>query len=474
MRRTATFRWLVGGALLVSALVAGEPARAEGAGAVAPLTVDAVLASVEQSHPTLAASRRDLEGARGDRQAADGGFDLLLRSRAAGTPAGYYRHFRVDAMLEQATPLYGTTFFGGYRLGRGDVPVYDGKLLTNDLGEARVGATVPLLRNGSIDRRRASIARADLGEQGAERGVAAAQLDVKRMASVRYWDWVAANARAKLAMALMETAERRDAQIARRVEAGDVAPIERQENARAILQRSSQRVAFERALQQSAIELSLYYRDTNGAPVVSRPEAAPRLEPPSSWPIEPFERAVEGALSTRPDYARITLQKKQAKIEADLAQNQKLPALDVQVSASKDFGDGLASRRPVEIEAMVMFELPIQNRAARGRDRAAEAMVARIAEVERAARDRITADVRDAMSAIDLARARLLVARSEVDVSRDLERAEWARFAAGDTTLLVVNLREQATFEAQLREIEAMAECQRALVAYRAAVGALR
>lgn len=467
-------RWLVRGALSFALLAAPSVSRAQAAEVAAPLTVDAVLASVERSHPGVAASRRDLEGARGERQAADGGFDLSLKSRAAGMPAGYYRHFRVDAMLEQATPLYGTTFFGGYRLGRGDVPVYDGKLLTNDLGEAKVGATVPLLRNGSIDRRRASIARAELGEEGAERAVAATQLDVKRAASVRYWDWVAANARAKLARSLVETAERRAAQIQRRVETGDVAPIEGQENQRAILQRSSQRVAYERSLQQTAIELSMYYRDANGAPVVPSPDSVPRLEPPASWPLEPFDQAVSSALATRPDYARIGLQKKQAKIEAELTQNQKLPALDVQVSASKDFGDGLASRRPLELEAMVMFEFPIQNRAARGKDRAADAMVARLAEVERAARDRVTADVRDATSAIELARARLAVARTEVQVSRDLERAEWARFAAGDTTLLVVNLREQATFEAQLREIEAMAECQRALVAYRAAVGSLR
>lgn len=122
----------------------------------------------------------------------------------------------------------------------------------------------------------------------------------------------------------------------------------------------------------------------------------------------------------------------------------------------------------------MFLDVPIQNRVARGRAVAAEAALAKIAEQERGARDRIGADVRDATSAIDMARARLAVARSEVAVSQDLERAEWARFAAGDTTLLVVNLREQATFDARVREVDAMAECQRALVLYRAATARLR
>jgi outer membrane protein TolC len=140
---------------------------------------------------------------------------------------------------------------------------------------------------------------------------------------------------------------------------------------------------------------------------------------------------------------------------------------------SKDLGDGSATRRPVEVEAQVLFEVPLQNRQASGRAEAARAALAKVAEQERGARDRVVADVQDARSASELARTRLALARAEVEVSVDLERAEWQRFAAGDTTLLVVNLREQATFAARVREIDALAECQSALVLQRAATGAL-
>ena len=54
-----------------------------------------------------------------------------------------------------------------------------------------------------------------------------------------------------------------------------------------------------------------------------------------------------------------------------------------------------------------------------------------------------------------------------------LATQERARFSLGEGTLLVVNLREQAEAEAALREVDAQAEFQRALAAWRLAVAAV-
>ncbi len=305
-----------------------------------PLVLVDVLGSIERTHPSIAASRRDGDAARAEVQASAGGFDTAFRTRAAGAPAGYYRNFRVDAVIEQPTPVWGSTVFGGYRIGRGDVPVYDGKLLTNELGEARAGIVVPALRNGSIDRRRANIERADIGQRGADAGIGAAILDTKRTGALRYWEWVAAGTRTKIADALLEVALRRDEQIAKRVERGDLPPIERQENARSILQRQSQKVAQDRAFQQASIELSQFFRSASGVPIVPGAAKVPVLDAPTSWPLETFDAAIAAAYSGRPDLERLALQKAQAKVEVELAKNQRLPALDFQVVVSKDFGDG--------------------------------------------------------------------------------------------------------------------------------------
>jgi outer membrane protein TolC len=109
--------------------------------------------------------------------------------------------------------------------------------------------------------------------------------------------------------------------------------------------------------------------------------------------------------------------------------------------------------------------------AAEGRRDAARAGRARVSEQMRQARDRIAAEVRDARSAAEAARERVAAARREVELAREIEAIERARFEAGDGTLLLVNLREQATLEAAGREVDALADHFKALAAYEAAVG---
>lgn len=467
--------------LLVAVVLRATPGLAEPPPADAALTparppaltLAQVFASIERDHPGVAASREDRSAARGDRTAAEGGFDTSFRTRVGGTPQSYYRTFRVDSVVEQPTAVWGATVFGGYRLGRGDFAGYDGKAETNELGEARAGLLVPLVRNGPIDARRAGRTRAALGEQAADQGLRAQLLDAKRMGGLLYWAWAAAGRRRDVARTLLENALRRDDQIAARVARGDLPTIERTENARAILQRRSQLASDERALQKAAIELSQYFRAPGGGPVIPEDAKLPTLAEPTTWPTDSVAVAAERALAERPDLRRLGLARDSARVEAELARNQRLPALDLQFVVSKDFGDGLASRRPVELEAQVLLDVPLQNRKANGRVEATRAALAKLTEQQRAARDRVIADVRDARSATELARARLTLARAEIEVSADLERAEWLRFAAGDTTLLVVNLREQATFAARVREVDALAECQGALLLQRAATGTL-
>ena len=81
------------------------------------------------------------------------------------------------------------------------------------------------------------------------------------------------------------------------------------------------------------------------------------------------------------------------------------------------------------------------------------------------AEDEIRADVQDALSALRTARDVLAVVSEELRVARELEALERERFALGDSTQFLVNLREVATADAALREVKARADQQKALVA---------
>jgi outer membrane protein TolC len=168
--------------------------------------------------------------------------------------------------------------------------------------------------------------------------------------------------------------------------------------------------------------------------------------------------------------------RRQAEVERDLARNQLLPGLDVVVAASYDLGSSsdpnkLAALRGPTLEASLVLDVPIQNRVARGRVTAAEAALTRIDAQREFARDRLAADVRDALAAMEAAYDRVSIARREVEVAERLAQAERTRFELGDGTLLFVNIRETAAAEARVRVVDALADYYRGQAAYRFALG---
>ncbi|UQA57769.1 TolC family protein [Polyangium aurulentum] len=434
------------------------------------LSLDEVVRSVDLRFPLIIAAQADRTAAEAEQLTAEGGFDPGWRTSAAVIPIGGYPSQRLDTSVEQPLPFWGSSVFAGYRIGRGEFPVYDGKLATNQFGEVRAGARVSILRDGSIDRRRAGIQRAEIGTTVAGLGVEQQKIDATRLASFRYWDWVAAGRRLAIARAWLDLAQQRDAALAKRVEVGDVPAFERQENERAILQRRAGAISAERALEQAAIELSIFLRAADGSPILP---PASRL--PSSLPEPtPLDRArlaadERTALERRPEPRRVEAQKEQAEVERRWAKNQRLPAIDLVVVGSQDLGPGDPKLAKPVLEAAVVVDIPILNRVAKGRERAASAQVGKLDAQARITRDRILADVRDAASALGAAEGRALLARSETEVARRLAEQESKRFELGEGTLLLVNLREQAALEAALRHIDAAADWQKALAAYKAA-----
>ena len=433
------------------------------------LGLDEVLAAVERSHPLLVSARLDRDTADGELQVAKGAFDPSLKARATIQPFGYYENQRLDAYIEAPTPLYGATFYGGYRLGLGNIPDYDGKLATNAGGELRAGVAVPLLRDGYIDRRRVGLSRAKIGIDLAGLSVAQARIELRRAATQRYWEWIAAGARLRIVEALLTLSRTRDTVVALRIAHGDLPAIERTENARAIAQREAQVFLARRGLEQATIELSLLLRDATGSPRLAGIDELPAAMPePGATPE--VDADLREAVSRRPEPRRVSLLRTQGELDLRLAQNQLLPALDLSFVVSKDLGSGLASRDPAAGELGITLDFPLLFRSGLGRLGVARAGLRRTDQQLRFARDRVSAEVRDAGSAIAGAHARLTATRKELGLARELEAAERQRFDLGDSTLFFVNLREQSTAEAALREVDSMLDYHRAVAAYEAAV----
>jgi outer membrane protein TolC len=239
-----------------------------------------------------------------------------------------------------------------------------------------------------------------------------------------------------------------------------------------LLQRESFLIGSEQSLEIAANELSIYLTDETGK------QRQPKVEEIPESVFSLFEeirdtnldKEIELALERRPELQRFKAQRDQNQIDQDLAKNQMGPGIDIVIAASQDLGTGSPTRSRPEIEAAIVLNVPLRTRTQQGKLDGAVAKNEKLAKQEKFFKDRITADIRNTFSTVNVTRQRAILAQKEYLLAKKLEEAERIRYVMGEGTLLVVNIREQTTGEAAIREIDALADHHRAIANFKAAI----
>lgn len=441
----------------------------KGSTGVKVLQLDEVISSTLDHHPSLKAEQQERFAANADLLSAEGAFDPSIKGDALSNVTGGYTGNYGSAYVEQPLKLYGSKLIAGYRIGNGTFPTYDNYYDTNSGGEAGVGVEVPLLRDGPIDRRRANIGKSVSGQTIADSLIEQRRIELARAAALTYWDWTAARIKVRVYQRLLDVAKERDRQISERVKRGDLPDFDRVDNQRAVLQRESQLLAAERGLKNAEYNLSLFYRSAEGTPQsVEGLKSLERIPLPLFAPRHLSPDPVAEATEARPEFKNIKAQHEQNKIELQLARNQVLPRLDLRVFSSNDYGRGDPTRDQAEVKAGLRIEIPLATRTQQGRIDFFESRERRLDFTNTFLKERIRTDVQDALNALDIAKNRAELATQEVQASENLAKGELKRFELGDSNLIFVNLREQNAADAQVREIEALQDYQKAFVAFEA------
>lgn len=437
------------------------------------LTLEEVLAAVDSFFPLLLEVQQERVRADGDIIAALGSFDLYLKSAGISNNIGFYQYERSSVGLEQQFATGGVKTFGGWRRGQGFFPVWYGDRETYGGGEFIAGARVPILRDRTIDKYRADLRKAGVARLIAEPEIQRARIFILRDGSVAYWDWLAAGQAYVIALSLLKIAEERVNAIDRRIEEGVLEGIERVDNQRVIVQRRAKLIAAQQKFQQATIKLSLFFRNQDGLPLLADPGRLPSVFPSA----EPTEKQrlpgdVELALGRRPELLKIRLEREKATIDLAMAENQFLPSLDLMGYGSQDFGDPTikGDKGPFTLEAGLYLDVPLQRRYARGRIQNTRGLLTQIAFREQFARDKVVTEVQNAVAMIEAAYRQIGQAREGVELARTMEQAERTRLFLGDSNILFVNLREMATVDAALLEVDALLEYYRSIADYRAAL----
>ncbi len=479
----------------MAVVIAGAPSASAQSIDSGALTLDAVIASAISMHPNIVAASADIDGGEAELLAAEGAFDPTLKVEGDGG-AGNYLSGGGGAGVSALTPFGGTKIDGGWRLGVGDYPTYYGKEKTNDFGEFSLGVSVPILRGFAIDSARAGVERRGIDVARRRQLRQVSELDLARAAAADYYDWVAAGAKLNVARSLLALAERRDDQLKRRADVGDSAAIDVIDNARLIAQRQSRVVAARRGFERAALKLALSLRDDDGRVVIPHEGRVPQAR---AWgpqqqhaadvidADEDVSELVNTAVSARPELEALRQALKDVGVEARLADNNVLPSLRVGAKVSQDVGDThppLSSSSSVwnpdpktralpDAGVSLSFEMPAFLRTARGQVGVVDAKRRKLEASLFLARDKIELEVRDSLQAQRAAAERAAFAATEAAAARDVLAGESSRYEAGDSTLVVVNLREVAVAEAELAAIDASVDVERARAITRLVLGQL-
>lgn len=414
------------------------------------LPLDRVVASVQSFFPLLQVAFLERDRTAGDQLAAWGAFDTKIKGRTENQPLGFYENYQHSGGVNQ--PLYsGGEVYGGYRIGRGSFEPWYLERETNRGGEFKTGFAIPLIRDHDIDARRADLWRATYDRQLAEPAIRQEVIMTIRDASAVYWAWVAAGQQFEIGKAALELAERRNQQIQRRVEEGDLDEPSLADNRRAIIQRQGKLIDLERKLVQTAIKLSLFLRDESAQPLIPTEDDLAQFPEIIAYDLVQLQNDITYAVQNRPELASLDTLVRRVRVDFAEACNETLPALDAISNISQDMGEPTSSKRDkseFELEIGFEFEMPVQRRKGFGKMRSARAKLGQIAAKRQFTVEKISTEVQNAAAALDAAFQRVSAIADAVEISEELAQIERRKFELGESDLLAVFLREQIAIEA--------------------------
>ncbi len=445
----------------------------------ADVTESEVVDEVLSQFPAVQISQQNVKVSEAQELAARGAFDIVLEGQWRDT-SGDYENSVFESRIVKPTALFGLDLYGGFRESQGEIPIYYGEDETLDRGEWNFGVRLPLLRGFAIDSRRATLNRSKLQLNRQTLQLRATELHEIEKALFAYWNWKVALERWRIQKNLFDIAKTRDEWLEKRTRSGDIAAFERKDNLRTVLLRKS-------ALLQADLELKT--REVQLAVFITAPELQKKVQASSSsekniearWSVpqhisefqKPVDQLMNQALTERPEFAGIALQLAQLNIDKDLQNNQFLPKLDFKAEYSKDRGFGSTKLDDDNTTVSLQFEVPLQYRNIRGQKNIISANMKKV-ELERQLLERQwRAELTALQKNLEVATERRALSLQEYELAQQLESGERTRFRQGDTNVLIVNLREQASAEASLRIVETTAEVLRTYASLQVRVGTI-
>lgn len=440
------------------------------------LTLSGVLSRVEAAYPKVKGIAQERRAAAGKLREKQGAFDTTVSvgleylSYNSASSRGKNAEASISTATVEMATRSGAKLIVGRDANSGLVksPISS----TGSDGTVYAGIKLPLLRGAGVNEKSIAELQAKLGLPLADAAITQVIVASKAAAGAAYWEWVAAGRKYKVASDLLALASLRAKQIAREVELEAQPRIAITEAEQEVRRREAALNKADRDIQKAAIKLAGYLWQDDGTPLPPPPNEQLPSEMPSPAFLDTarLQSSREGALAKRPEILAIALQLTNVALDERLALNDSRPDLSVVLQPGQDMGRlGVGET----LKAGINFSVPVGRWDASGRRDTARAKTIKLTQDRELTKRQILLEVDDAWSAINTSVERYQATDAEVSLAKQLEDGERKRFAAGDSTLFLVNQRERATAEAIGRLIDIQLEYQQALLALDAASIAL-
>ena len=424
-----------------------------------PLPFETFYRQVVANHPVARQVGLVRAQAREELRIARGAFDPSLSATVDRKTFGGTQYFNyVEGELKIPTPL-GSDIKLAYERSVGQYIASDrrtGPPLGNQ-GLFKLGFSVPVGQRLLTDERRVALAQARALQDVAEADQRSALNKLLLEAAKDYAEWYQAERRLAVAREGVELAEFRLRAVRARTARGEAAPIDTLEASLEVQRRTVQRLEAEQSYFAAALAVANYLWDERAEPLDLAPDVVPTLAGLEAVPVDSTRvpEWLELAARQHPELRKIAGRIDQAEAQRLFAAQQVLPFAELSLSsiANRDDLPALTSSSRFDGNYAVggTLRTPLLFMRERGRFNLADQRLEE-RELERARLERaISIDVRVAVNDLTTVYGILDLQRQAVRQSRQLLAGEQRRFEAGESQLLIVNLRERLVLEEELK-----------------------
>ena len=325
-------------------------------------------------------------------------------------------------------------------------------------------------------------------------------IDLVAQAQRGYWDLVFAAEDIKVKQRSMDLAQKTLSDNEIQVRIGTLAPIDVVQAESEVANRRVQYVTSTYTEVQTQDQVKKLIT-SQGDPGLILAKLIPSQVVPKPQPsdVPPVEQAINIALENRPEIKQLQLDLQNKKIDLEYTKNQLLPAVDLFAAYSQNgvggketIRSGFGPDAPIVARSEggifdafgqlfgygytgysvgLSVQIPLRNRAAQGEN-------ARAMTDERIAEQRITSqaqqialEVRNALTQVDMNRARIEAATKARELSERRLEAEQKKFDLGASTIRFVLEEQRNVAQAQTDELQAIVNYTKALVDIDRAMG---